>query len=365
MADGMFTTGRELQKQRLQELTANNVELAQQAASTPREAQNRGLGAAIGSALVGKLMQGDAPVMAGDVLATYVADTGKRPETAADFAELQKMMFAEGLEEDGLGLTPKIKGLQEMEKGFGKGEGAGGSKLEVAKVTNDDRQFVRASVLERSGREDSLIGSELAPMLGEDASDIQKAMGYKVVNGIAEQANRLDAQLRKEGVDDYTRGRLVETFLDSIENDEDIIKPSTEWGFFFGEEAEVNNKAFVEKMDAKRMEVFNMVTKDGMPEPRQAAPHQQTTQAPEMGQPGATGQDVQGRVADAGRGSPEGQKLANDPAVQKQVDALDAQIKRQSGTLEQMKAAKASDKALKEVEAAIEALRNARDRFTQ
>ena len=262
-----FKTGIELQQESLQSLIASNVKNA--GGRTEREASNRGLGAALGTALVGGLLQGDAGIAAGDI----IANQEKPPETAEDWAQVQKELFAAGLEDDGLALTPKIKGLQEVAKSF-----KDTKKTTKPITSDDDRTFVVDSIRARSVDEESVIGTILSPMLDEDATPGQQGQLAVFRSAVAEEASAVHQQLIDKGIEGVTKHMIVQSLLDNIETSKDILQPET--GFlWFGQDAGVDSKALTGHLSKANKAIMGQF-QSGMDKPVRPAPAQQTTRAP-------------------------------------------------------------------------------------
>jgi len=261
-----FKTGIELQQENLQKLAASNVKLA--GGSTAQSQQNRGIGALLGTALAGSFMEGDAGVAAGDIIASQE----RPPETAADWAKVQKDLFQAGLEDDGLSLTAKIKGLQEVEKSF-----SDKTKVNKPITTDDDRTFVVDSIRARGADENSVVGTILSPMLDEGATPGQKGQVAVFRSSLAEKASTIHQQLIDRNIDGVDKSMIVQALLDNIETSKDILQPET--GFlWFGQDAGVNTKTLKSTLD----KLGNQIVKSfegGMEAPIRVAPAQQTTQA--------------------------------------------------------------------------------------
>ena len=320
---GAFKTGVELQEEQLRTLAASNMKLA--GGSSPQEQRNRQIGSLLGTALVGQF-QGDPGQASGDIL----AGMDKPPETAAEWAEVQKQLFAAGLEEEGLGLTSKIKGLQETEKGFADAT----PKVSKPITSDDDRQFVVDNITARASNEESLIGTILAPMMAEDATPGQKGQAAVFRSAVAEQASTIHQQLIDKGIEGITKSMVTQSILDNVETSKDILSPET--GFlWFGEDAGVNTKElnrFLGGVGTNMVKGIETQMK-GSNKPVTPAPAQATTRAPAEKDPRtglpvtAQAFDIQGRVEGAGQGSPLGEKLLTKEDKKAAVDATTAQLK--------------------------------------
>ena len=292
-----FKTGIELQQEKLQELVASNVKNI--GGRTAQEQANRGIGAALGTALVGGMLQGDAGIAAGDIIAAQE----KPPETAEDWAKVQKELFAAGLEEDGLSLTPKIKGLQEVAKSF-----ADTKKTNKPITTDDDRTFVVDMIKARGADEESTIGTILAPMLSEDATTGQQGQVAVFRSAVAEKASTIHQQLIDRGIDGIDKSMIVQSLLDNIETSENILSPDT--GFlWFGQNAGVNTKSLTGFLNNIGKGVVSQFEGGFKEAPVRPAPAQRTTQAPgkidaQTGLPGTPSTAQAGGIGESPRVDP-------------------------------------------------------------
>ena len=261
-----FKTGIELQQENLQKLAASNVKLA--GGSTAQSQQNRGIGALLGSALAGSFMEGDAGVAAGDIIASQE----RPPETAADWAKVQKDLFQAGLEDDGLSLTAKIKGLQEVEKSF-----SDKTKVNKPITSADDRQFVVDMIKARGANEESVIGTILAPMMEEGATPGQTGQAAAFRSAVAEKASTIHQQLIDRNIGGIDKAMVVQSLLDNIETSDGILSPET--GFlWFGQDAGVDTKGLVGFLNKAGNQIVKSF-EGGMEAPVRVARAQQTTQA--------------------------------------------------------------------------------------
>lgn len=279
----LFETGQALQKKRLQELAASNAKIAAEGGRTGREKSNRALGGLLGGMLVGKAMEGDAGIGAGDI----IAGMDKPPETAEDWAQAQKLLFEAGFEEEGLALTKEIKALQETSKGF-----AGKTTKPV--TTKEDRAKVGLLIKSRAGK-DSLVGSSLAPMFEDGATAAQQGQAGFFQYSLAEKASSIHQQLIDKGIGGVDKSLIVHGLLDELENTPGIINEETGFFGFFGEDAGVDTNALVSTLDKIGQKYVNhMVGGKKEDKPVEPAPHQGSTQGGS-----ASGERQMGRLEQA------------------------------------------------------------------
>ena len=266
-----FKTGSQLQKEQIQKLMASNAKIA--GGNTPQEQRNRALGSMLGSALVGKAMAGDAGTAAGDILAAQE----KPPETAAEWAKVQKDLFAAGLEDDGLSLTAKIKGLQETEKGFAD---TASSKAAKYAVTDGDRKRVGNNLVMRTGNDESALGTTLKPFLAEDADPYQKVQLSYVSGAVAEKSGGIQARLRELGYD-VDENLVDEMILDELENSGAATPESGM--LWWQEDGAIDRKAVLKSMANTEKAIMEKFT--GKDKPVQPVEPQTSTKMEQAAQP--------------------------------------------------------------------------------
>jgi len=224
----LFKTGQELKQERMADLSASNIKIARAGGRDNREKANRGLGAALGTALVGAFEEDK--IGAGDVIKQFDIET---PEGAAQAAaQLAKM----GMVEASDNMLARVKTMQSIIK-----EGGGG-KDKKPEVSALDIKAVGSAIGALGNDENSQLGSVVAPFFAEDAKGYQKAQASVLVNSIAEQAASVEARLLKDGIPAVTRPMIIQSIVNGMDNTKGIITPDSKF-LFWGKEGGVNSKA--------------------------------------------------------------------------------------------------------------------------
>lgn len=265
MADKLFQTGQQLRQERLKELGATNLKIAQSQGRTPREKGWMGFGSMIGTAIGGSL--GKEPVGMGDLAKDFEGDLS----TSTGLRDFQKMLAEAGQTDMALALTPKIKGLQDVEASVG-----GSSKID--KVTANSDNEIAESIAFLGGRGDK--ASAIIMDIAENGNATQKARLKTTASYLATTIKELDRDFRAQGKV-VSKAQIADMLANTVAGDageEGSALQDTAW--FWGTDGEMDATVALKKITGARNAVFDKVMnppKDS--DPVVPVPPQETTQA--------------------------------------------------------------------------------------
>lgn len=324
---GLFKTGQELQQQRMSEMRELSVKQAREGFSGGVQKNMAGIGAHLGSALVGLFQDKQGGVEAGDIEQAAI-EGGADPQTSEGLMKIQRAMFDSGDNESAMALDKHIKDRLTIESGLAKGKETGksggkGKASAVSPPSGNELASTRSAVFSNK----TPFSENLASMM--DSEDpFKMAQVDNMINGIATTTKSLEARLKDEGLivnPHEIRSQLAER-LGGVDGEGGVTRDESWFGGLFGVDGVIDVKAQDKVFKQAEQEVIkNLRALGNKSQPIKTEPGTKSTGQPSKDMlPVESLEDIAGSVEGAGTGSPVGVPIKE--AESKAMKVIDQQV---------------------------------------
>ena len=245
----LFKTGQELKQERMADLSASNIKIARAGGRDNREKANRGLGAALGTALVGAFEEDK--IGAGDVIKQFDIET---PEGAAQAAaQLAKM----GMVEASDNMLARVKSMQSIMK-----EGGGGAGKKVDPITNNTTaQLTAGSDMIQTAN--PAMGEIVASITAEGADVYEKVNYRSLVSSMVTIGKEISRDARtnlKYPISEVeVQQRLAKHLTMDSDEDDDTQGAFKNDAWFWGTEGTVDVKSGLDRLKQAKKAVLKEI----------------------------------------------------------------------------------------------------------